>query len=165
MFVLLTCPRKRAVPGWSSEDGVTLVELMALLAVVLIVTSMATPVYQDWVARLDLRAAAAEISSTLTFGRMAAMNRNNTVTVTVDKVGGVIQLSTGGVMPASMMGSHVTALNPQPSTVSFSPLGLRIGGPAGANQLITITNSRGVTYSVVATPGGKVSWCPQAACP
>jgi hypothetical protein len=58
----------------------------------------------------------------------------------------------------------VTGLSPAPTTVSFTPLGIRSGGGTG-NQQIVLTNSKGVSYSLRVTPRGKVDLCLAAACP
>ena len=148
--------------GRISEAGFSLIELMIAIVIMIIGTVIAVPAYNDWAARADLRQAASEVHSVLTLGRVAAMNRNNGVIVTLAMVAGNVQIDTGGVMPSSTMGNNVTGFAGGP--IQFSSLGLRVGGGAG-NQLITLANSRGLTYSVVVTPGGKVSWCPQPVCP
>jgi prepilin-type N-terminal cleavage/methylation domain-containing protein len=161
---MLTSAKRQAGRLWSAESGFSLLEISVVLVIVAIIVAIATPGYRQWQARSELKAAATEISSTMALSRMAAMNRNQRVTVTVNVVSGRVQLGTGGVIAPATMGQYVTAVNPDPSTVQFSSLGIRAGGPAGANQLVTLTNSQGLTYSVAVTPQGKVNWCPAASC-
>ena len=155
--------KKRAVPLWASEEGLTLVEIFIAVAIVVIGTTLGITAYQGWTARADLKAATTEVSHTLTFGRTAAMNRNSTVTISLALVGQRVQLSTGGVSPPTMLASRVTGFSGGP--VSFSSLGMRVGGPVAANQLVTLTNSDGLVYSIAVAPGGKTRWCAKATCP
>lgn len=165
------CPEamraKRSKSHWSAEAGFTLVELMTVAAVITIGTALAVPSYQQWVVRYQLKQAATEINSDLSLSRMAAMNRNTTVTVSLAVVSGKVTATfTDGagaqVMPPHPMLGLVTGVGGGP--VVFNSLGLRVGGGAG-NQTVTVTNSQGLTYSIRITPAGKMNWCPQAACP
>lgn len=163
---MLIPPKRGLGHGCASEAGATLIELSVVVAIVIIVTTLAVPAYQEWTARAELRQATTEVNGALALARVAAMNQNALTTVTVAVVGGRVQVTAVGAgrtlhQPVPM-GGAVTGFAGGP--VQFSSLGLRVGGGVG-NQLITLTNNRGVTYSVLVTPGGKVSWCPQAACP
>lgn len=46
--------------------------------------------------------------------------------------------------------------------VDFTSLGLRGGG--AANQAVTLTNSKGVTFEIQVTPAGRIRWCATAPC-
>lgn len=154
--------KKQAGPWWSSQAGFTLIEVSVVLVIVTVGSILAVPAFTDWLAKSQLRSAMNEIAGALTFSRAAAMNRNTTVTVTLSMVGSKVQVSPGGLMPPTTMGIHVTGFTGGP--VSFNSLGLRQGG-GNADQLITVTNSRGRIYSAVVTPGGKIDWCPKSNCP
>ncbi len=39
------------------------------------------------------------------------------------------------------------------------------GGGGAGNQLITLTNTQPLTYSIAITAAGKSTWCPRATCP
>lgn len=151
------------------ENGFTLMEVMIVTAIIGITTALAVPNYIDWNARYQLRQAATEIQSQLSIARISAMSRNSVVTVNLVLSGGTVQVSAGdalgaSVIPATQMMGAVTGLSPGPASVAFSPLGIRSGGGAG-NQQISISNNRGLSYSVRVTPRGKVNWCPAATCP
>ena len=153
----------------NSESGFTLIEMMIVVAIVGVTSAMAVPSYIDWHARYQLRQAATEIQNQLSVARISAMSRNSVVNVSLVLSGGKVQVSAGdasgtSVIPATQMMSTVTGLNPAPTVVAFSPLGIRSGGGVG-NQQISISNNRGLSYSVRVTPRGKVSWCPAATCP
>lgn len=145
----------------SSETGFTLTELMITVSIAALGWTMAVPAYLSWTAKTDLKQAVMEISTAMSYSRMAAMNRNTTVTLTLSMAGGRVQMSTGGVLHTSTMGGGVTAFAGGP--ISFSSLGLRAGGGVGT-QLITLSNSQGLTYSIAVTPGGKVNWCQAPNC-
>ncbi len=145
----------------ASETGFTLTELVITVSIATLGWTMAVPAYTSWTARTDLKAAIMEVSTGLTYSRMAAMNRNTTVTLSLSLAGGRVQMDTGNVLHTSTMGGGVTAFTGGP--ISFSSLGLRAGGGVGT-QLITMSNSKGVTYSIAVTPGGKVNWCLAATC-
>jgi type II secretion system protein H len=151
------------------QGGFTLIEMMIVVAIVGVTSAIAVPSYIDWHARYQLRQAATEIQNQLSVARISAMSRNSVVNVSLVLSGGKVQVSAGdasgtSVIPATQMMSTVTGLNPAPTAVTFSPLGIRSGGGAG-NQQIGISNNRGLSYSVRITPRGKVSWCPAATCP
>ena len=151
------------------ESGFTLLEMMIVAAIVGVTSALAVPSYIDWHARYQLRQAATEIQNQLSVARISAMSRNSVVNVNLILSGGKVQVSAGdasgvSVIPATQMMSTVTGLNPAPTAVAFSPLGIRSGGGTG-NQQISISNNRGLSYSVRVTPRGKVSWCPAATCP
>ena len=151
------------------QGGFTLIEMMIVVAIVGVTSAIAVPSYIDWHARYQLRQAATEIQNQLSVARISAMSRNSVVNVSLVLSGGKVQVSAGdasgtSVIPATQMMSTVTGLNPAPTAVAFSPLGIRSGGGAG-NQQIGISNNRGLSYSVRITPRGKVSWCPAATCP
>jgi type IV fimbrial biogenesis protein FimT len=153
----------------NSEGGFTLVEMMIVGAIVGVVSVLAVPNYIEWNAKQQLRQAAKEIQNQLSLARVSAMSRNSVVNVNLALTGGQVQIaaadaSGASVIPATQMMGSVTGLNPAPAVVAFSPLGTRSGGGAG-NQQISISNNRGLSYSVRVTPRGKVSWCPAAACP
>jgi type IV fimbrial biogenesis protein FimT len=151
------------------EGGFTLVEMMIVGAIIGVTSALAVPSYIDWNAKYQLRQAATEIQNQLSLARISAMSRNSVVNVSLVLSGGKVQVSAGdasggSVIPTTQMMGTVTGLSPAPTTVAFSPLGIRSGGGAG-NQQISISNNQGLSYSVRVTPRGKVSWCPAAACP
>ena len=140
---------------------------MTVAAIITIGTAMAVPTYQQWIARYQLRQAATEISSEFSLSRMAAMNRNTAVTVTLAVTSGWVTatfIDGAGtqVMPPHTMMNQVTGVGGGP--VVFNSLGLRVGGGAG-NQTVTLTNNQNRSYSIRITPAGKVNWCPQPTCP
>lgn len=153
----------------STENGFTLMEVMVVSAIVGITASLAVPNYLQWNSRYQLKQVVMEIHSQLGVSRLLAMNRNTSVNLAVVVAGSQVSLTltdaTGVqvVSPQTINVSHVTAVGGT-TTIQFNSLGLRSSGAAG-DQLMTVGNDRGLTYSVRVTQGGKASWCPKATCP
>ena len=159
------CPSRRRL----HEGGFTMIEIAIVIAIIGLTSALAVPSYINWHARYQLRQAATEIQNQLSLARISAMSRNSVVNVSFVVSAGKVQFSAAdasgvSVIKATQMMSAVTGLNPAPTAVAFSPLGIRSGGGTG-NQQIVISNNQGLSYSVRVTPRGKVNWCPAATCP
>ena len=77
----------------SGDTGFTLIEIMIAVAIVTIGVTLAIPEYQRWYVQTQLRQATSEIATQLTLARMAGMNRNRSVDVTVRTSAGAIHIS------------------------------------------------------------------------
>jgi len=155
-----------------AQRGFSTLELITVLSVIAISLTIGIPNYLSWNARYQLRQAATEIHGQLSFARLAAMNRNTTVTVGVAVTGGQVTIAatdTGGsqVLPTqSVMMAHVTnASVTGGSTIQFNSLGFRSSNGGVGNQVISVSNDQGLTYAVKVAAGGKTTWCPMATCP
>ena len=60
-----------------------MVEMMVAIAVIAIAAALAGPNFAAWNARMQLKQAVIDLSTNLSLARMAAMNRNTQVCVTV----------------------------------------------------------------------------------
>jgi prepilin-type N-terminal cleavage/methylation domain-containing protein len=163
----------------TKERGFSLVELMAVVGIIAIAAMLGAPNFVAWKQRYQLKQAVIELQTDLNLSRMVALSRNTTVTVTLAVVGGRVTatftnpgatsadcLGTTSmcVLPTFIMHSDVTALVTGPTTVSYSALGLRVGGGPG-NQVVTLRNVRGDRMDIQVTPAGKSRWCTSSPCP
>jgi Tfp pilus assembly protein FimT len=158
-----------------SIEGVTVVELMVVVAIVALATAFAVPNWIAWNTRNQLKQAVTELHSNLNLARMTAMNRNTTVTIqlaagVVDpsdgkpKITATFTDSSGATMiPPQRMRTEITGLSGT-ALIQFSSLGLRHGGGTGV-QTITLTNSKGLAYEIQVTAAGKARWCLTSPCP
>ena len=140
---------------------------MVIVGIIALGTALAVPNYVRWNATAQLKQATTEVQGELNLARLSAMNRNRSVTVTATIVNNRVTVtfidgSGAQVMPPHTMLGLVTGVTGGP--IVFSSLGVRVGGGAG-NQLITMTNSQALTYSIAVTPTGKSTWCANATCP
>jgi len=146
----------------ASQAGFTLIEIMIVVGIVGIGVALAIPNFTQWYVQTQLRQATSEIASQLTLSRMAGMNRNRSVNVTVMNSGGIVSLSAvpssgGAVINSASFPTHVKSVVGSPVTVSFSSMGVRTSGGTGV-QTIGLCDTYGVQYSVTIIPSGKVNW-------
>jgi type IV fimbrial biogenesis protein FimT len=168
-------PEALSRPWRLAEAGVTITELMVVIGIIAIASTMAMPNYLAWNARYQLRQAVSELHGNVSLARMAAMNRNTSVTVqlaaaVVDPEDGKAKVTAtftdangATVMAAQRMKTEIQNFGGA-AQVRFNSLGLRIGGGAGV-QTITLSNSQGLTYEMQVTAGGKSRWCAMSPCP
>jgi prepilin-type N-terminal cleavage/methylation domain-containing protein len=152
--------------GHRSIAGFTLIELMIAVAIVTVGASLAAPEFVRWHSRTQLRQATSEIASQLTMARMAAMNKNRGVDVTIEMASGGVNIwavANGGssVIPKTWLASRVTAVTGAPVTISFSSLGVKTSGGT-ATQTFGVCDVNKQQYSVQIIPAGRVNWSPTA---
>ena len=151
--------------GKAREGGFSTFEVLTVMALVGIASSMVVPNFLQLNERALLKQMTTELHSNLNMSRMMAMNRNLTVSVGLAMSGGHVTAtftnpSGGDVMAPMVMRSDITGFGGA-TLVRFSSLGLRVGGGAG-NQSITLTSRNGLTHEIQVTPAGKTRWCASA---
>jgi prepilin-type N-terminal cleavage/methylation domain-containing protein len=145
------------------DNGFTLIELMIAVAILTIAATLAVPEFLRWHAQSRLRQATSEIATQLVLARMAAMNRNKAVDVTVQVAGGLVHLwaiapTTGAtIIKDKTFPTQVPSIVGSPVTVSFSSLGVKTSGGTGT-QSIGVCDIYKRQYSVSVIPSGKVNW-------
>jgi prepilin-type N-terminal cleavage/methylation domain-containing protein len=160
MYQNVTEPITMDLPG-EKQSGFTLIELMIAVGIVSIAVAVALPNFSRWHVQSQLRQATAEIATQLTLARMAAMNRNRTVDVTLQTSGNALHISavssTGTVLNDKTFPASVASVIGSPLTISFSSMGLRTSGGTGT-QTIGVCDIYKRQYSVTIIPAGKVNW-------
>ena len=151
----------------ASQSGFTLIEIMVAVAIVGVAAGLALPDFLRWQVESQLRQATSEIATQLTLARMAGMNRNRSVDVTVQTSGGAVHIS-GVVSPSGpsvindeSFPTKVTSVIGSPVVVSFSSIGTRTSAGTGI-QTIGVCDTYGRQYSVTIIPSGKVNWSPDS---
>ncbi|MCS6296013.1 MAG: hypothetical protein H8K09_07270 [Nitrospira sp.] len=134
---------------------------MIAVAIVGILAMVAVPNYLQWNARYQLKQGTTELAGSLNLARMAAMNRNLAVTVTLALVSGRVNVDFGGALAPIILPQAIVAFTGGP-TVQFTRQGL---SGAAANVPLTLVSQQGTVYSLVVAPSGKVNWCAHATCP
>ena len=144
-----------------TETGFTMIEVLIVVAILAIAAALSVPEFLRWHAQSQLRGAISELASQLTLARMAGMNRNRSVDVTVQNVGTAVHVSAVSsgiaVIQDTSLPPRVKSVVGSPVTVSFSSMGLRTSGGTGV-QTIGICDNYGRQYSVTVIPSGKVNW-------
>ncbi|HEX9741358.1 MAG TPA: GspH/FimT family pseudopilin [Nitrospiraceae bacterium] len=180
--------------GWpaAGERGYSLLEIMVVVTMVGAIAAMAIGSYRTAVPQSRLREATTELHSTFGLARILAMSQNATVTVKLSGTGQAIvgsDVTMSGsyanpilvTLTRSIAGAETTiqsnpltgeiasltiapGINAPPIQpwVRYNSMGLRAGT---GNQIITLTNTQGRTYSVNVSPGGKAKWCIASICP
>lgn len=149
------------------QAGFTLIELMITVAILTIAASLAIPDFLRWYGQSQLRQATTEIATDLTLARMAGMNLNRSVDVTVQTSGGAVHISAVtsssgvAVIKDKSFPTRVTSVVGSPVSVSFSSMGVRTSGGTGV-QTIGVCDAYGRQYSVTIIPAGKVNWSPNS---
>lgn len=156
----ISCYHQRSTVA-RCQRGFTLIEVMIAVAIVGILAMVAVPNYLQWNARYQLKQGTTELAGSLNLARMAAMNRNLAVTVTLALVSGRVNVDFGGALAPIILPQAIVAFTGGP-TVQFTRQGL---SGAAANVPLTLVSQQGTVYSLVVAPSGKVNWCAHATCP
>jgi len=163
-------------PG--AEQGFSLIEVMAVVAIMALATAIAIPSYQAWYAKSKLKSSLLELNSNMNMARTVAKNRNTTITVTVALSNGRVRATfttTANTSAACLADSKTCAIETQvmpievtavggTTTFQFNSLGLRVGGGT-ANQALQLMDRTGLTYEIQVTPAGRIRWCTTSPCP
>ena len=178
--------------AWS-EAGFSMIELTIVLVIIGLITAIAVGYYTTAVPQARLRDATTELNSTFNVARIMAMSQNATITIKLNgsssSISGTAVSLTGSyaspitmtttrtvsgsesVVSTTPLNGEVTQLvmspgigSPVKAWVQFNSRGMRVGGGATTNQLVTLTNTQGRVYSVVVAPSGKAKWCMTSSC-
>jgi type IV fimbrial biogenesis protein FimT len=169
----------------SRAAGVTLVELMIVVAIIGIAAALAGPNFMQWMQRYELRQATTTLAARLQAARVTAINQNRPIIITICLIpnapcttpssvgGGAVQATfafPGGaaaLSPETFPARVVNFILPQAGPITFNSRGMSTSAGPQTIQLLTSQAPVPVGYSVTVNPAGKVSWCTQlvTACP
>jgi len=128
-----------------SERGFTVIELLAVIAIMMVVTAIATPTFYYWLPTYRLSAGARQIAADLQLARMKAISQNTSYRLRfTDNNTYEMQKNDGGFAVAPGHGSvklpeGITVTNGTPfNTSEFLPRGTANTG-VGSDE-ITVTN-------------------------
>ncbi len=133
-----------------SGRGITLIEVMVVVAIVAIVGLLMLPSLGDWLANFRLRQGAREIASTLQWAKMQAISSRQQYTVTFNIEDGAYQVNPGGVV--KKVHKKVVIVSVAPA----DPFTFRPDGSCANSGVITIRNDRGDEYDVAVSATGRV---------
>src|SRR5678815_1096564 len=118
------------------DTGFTLVEVMVAAGILTVAVALTVPNFLLWYAQSQLRQATSDVATQLTLARM---NRNRAVDVTVQNVGGAVQISAvssgAPVFSDKTLPPRASSVVGSPITVSFSSLGLRTSAGTGVQTI------------------------------
>jgi len=133
------------------EKGVTLIELVVVMAIVAILGLFMAPAIGEWVDNFRIKQAARDIASTLQLAKMQTISTRTQHSVTftpgTGSVPGTYQLTPGGSWTQVPKGVTIAA----GITISFNP-----DGTSPVNGTITINNTKGKQYQVTVSATGRI---------
>lgn len=176
----------------AGEQGYSLLEIIVVVSMVSAIAAMAIGSYRTAVPQSRLREATTELHGTFGLARVLAMSQNATMTVKLSgssaaTAGTDVTLSGSYASPivvtltrsiagaetvvqSNALSGEITQLTVAPGInvppyqpwVRYNSMGMRSGT---GNQIITLRNTQGRTFSINVAPGGKAKWCITATCP
>ena len=160
----------------TSQQGLTLIEIMIGLVLLAILTTLAVPAYQTWIHNSQIRNAAEGILNGLQLARGEALQRNTPVELVMGFTSGwtVRTVNTGTVVQtrAGREGSQSAAVTITPDTadrVTFNGMGWVTPNNDGSPAISRIDVNSAVVVSeeirplrVVIGTGGAVKMCDPA---
>ena len=155
------------------QKGITMIEMMVVLAIVGVLVTIAIPNYQAWVSDQNLRSSMVQLAGDLQIARMTAINRNAPITVsfapadspytifvdtardlTYDGIEEVLPNLRRKPLNARVTISQVDFNGGQ--AFLFNGRGMR-GSPTAGNALVVLQNDRGKQYQINVTLVGDVN--------
>ena len=148
-----------------NERGFSLIELMLVVAIIGILSTLGYPYAARYLESAKLRAAAQELAVVINGARQMAITRNTNVCMTLasnkavyrsgatNPCSGTIFVGSGTAADGSMALQNSVQITASTANVTFSSLGA--ASPAGTYTVTNPTNN--LTLSVVVSAAGRVS--------
>jgi prepilin-type N-terminal cleavage/methylation domain-containing protein len=140
-----------------NKKGVTLIELIVVIAIIAIGAVLAVPNLGPWLANYRLRTATRDIVSNLRTAQMKAVSNNVDYQVLFDGVARtyILRRDSGGVWvdegTAQTLPSGISIVLPVNNPLTFSPNSSSNGGT------VTLTNTRGTRSITVLPSTGRIT--------
>lgn len=133
------------------QKGMTLIEILVVIAIVAILAAIATPAFNELIASQRIRSAASELYSSLILARSEAIKRNNTVNLTPinpDNFGDGWDLKLAGGTTSINHQEAIKGVTGELSGTgfSFNALGRLTGGDATVTFSASGTDKTWVVY-------------------
>jgi prepilin-type N-terminal cleavage/methylation domain-containing protein len=169
----ISLKRRQALcpPCWENQQGFTFLELVVILAIIGLLTAIATFGIPEWRANITLRTTARDVISSLQFARVEAAKRNAEILVQVTVGGAGVGDCTvfidngqgGGTADDSTPngGEAIRILDLPPrvslSSTTISPYVFNTRGiPTSGGGTVRLTNGK-KAYDVILSPAGAIS--------
>lgn len=145
-----TLKKKWAALEKQGPKGLTLVELMIVMAVLAILLTVATPSLDSFSSAYKLRGAAREVATDLQFARLLAVKENKDFRVNISsKSYQVVRVSDGSVAKTRNLDTDYPNVTLTNTSITFDSR-----GNSSANT-VTVANPMG-TKNVTVVPTGRV---------
>ena len=134
------------------QKGVTLIELVVVMAIVAIMALFMAPAIGEWVDNFRIKQAARDIASTLQLAKMHAVSTHQPHQVNftpADGTYGIAPLPPGG--SNSQLPKGVTIVTGSATSISFNP-----DGTSSVNGTMTIKNTKDKQYQVSVSATGRI---------
>ena len=143
--------REKRVRAAKSQTGVTLLELMVVIAIVGILAAFATPISLQWRANRYLSNGAREIHAAIQYARLQAVKQNANVVINFNIANDSYTVSGSGTLRSGTLeGVDITSANFSGNTfVTFNYRGFANAG------MVTLQGSNGDTRQVVVLSTGN----------
>ncbi len=149
--------------GRRASCGLTLIELMVVIAIIGVVGLLAAPSFTEFFARIALRGTASEAFADMQMARAEAVQRNAPVTVTFSGTGYVIAWGANTIKTVSVSGgttiasgeSMVIVFDPVRATAAVTGGPVVFAHPKTSGTVRVSVNALGRAESC--SPGGVVS--------
>lgn len=146
------------------ERGFTITELMVVLAIVGVLTVIATPNLSRWSTSIRMESATREIASTLQLARTRAITQNASIRITFDTSANTYQLQQRDSVDTTKW-NNIESAKKLPNgvqlvSVSGNPITFQSGRGStfpGNNGTITVQNTQGKSTDIVVAQTGRVT--------
>ncbi len=134
------------------QKGVTLIELVVVMAIVAIMGLFMAPAIGEWIDNFRIRQAARDIASTLQMAKMQTISSRQPHAVNFTLTDGTYVISP---LPPGESNSQVpkgvTIKSDSATSISFNP-----DGTSPVNGTVTIKNAKGKQYQISVAATGRI---------